>query len=318
MEQIPDGAFEPFFRDELVASHTGVAGTYWRARFDLNDPVDGLQLVWDLWMNSGQLVRADATEARPLPDLWTKLGLASPVGQATANQPEEPLDMASFSFGVLAAEPTESWSTVLQPAIRRFLAMTGLVVLARNASKGATYSWDRLLRDGIRVLDLDAPLGLRGDTGLFAGSWRYSLQSHCPWEGALRGREAAGGPRQPTERLLEALPRGLEGGQVLRRVHRRPPARRPRRAAIPAWAAASSSALAAGQGGGDLGYLGRPQCQRLGPACLGIGERRALVALPVRSPARRLAAAAPEDREGPVDHQCSGSGCDARHRSSSL
>ena len=167
VEQIPDGAFEPFFRGELVASHAGIAGTYWRARFDLNDPVDGLQLVWDLWMNSGQLVRADATEARPLPDLWTKLGLASPMGQATADQQEELPDMANFSFGALAADPRESWPTVLNlpglrpeqlvPAVRRFLAMSGAQVPFGNASIGAAYVWDRLLRGGIRVLDIDAP-----------------------------------------------------------------------------------------------------------------------------------------------------------------
>jgi energy-coupling factor transporter ATP-binding protein EcfA2 len=184
VEQIPDGAFEPFFRGELVASHTGIAGTYWRARFDLDDPVDGLQLAWDLWMNSGQLLRADATEARPLHDAWAKLGLTSPLAQTTANQPEGPSDMTSFSFGVMAAEPTESWPTVivlsglrpeqLAPAVRRFLAMTGMVVPQGHASIGAAYVWDCLLRDGIRVLDIDAPLGLRGDAGLLAGSWRYS------------------------------------------------------------------------------------------------------------------------------------------------
>ncbi len=59
-------------------------------------------------MNSGQLVRADATEARPLPDLWTKLGLASPMGQTTANGPEELPDMESFSVALLAADLTET------------------------------------------------------------------------------------------------------------------------------------------------------------------------------------------------------------------
>ncbi len=133
VDQIPDRAFDPFFAGELVVSHTSIAGTYWRARFDVNDPVDGLRLVWDLWMNSGQLVRADATEARPLPDLWTKLGLASPMGQTTANGPEELPDMESFSFALLAADLTESWPTVivlpglrpeqLAPAVRRFLTL---------------------------------------------------------------------------------------------------------------------------------------------------------------------------------------------------
>jgi hypothetical protein len=184
VEQIPNQGFEPFLRGELVASHTGIAGTQWRARFHLNESVDGFQLVWDLWMNSGQLVRADASEARPLADLWTKLGLPSPLGQAPATQPQELSDMASFSFALLAAELTESWPTdlvlpglrpdQLAPAVRRFLAMSGTRVPFGNASIGTAYIWDRLLRDGIRVLDIDAPVGLRADAGLFAGSWHYS------------------------------------------------------------------------------------------------------------------------------------------------
>ena len=180
VDQIPDRAFEPFCTGELVVSHTYLLA----CRFDVNDPVDGLRLVWDLWMNSGQLVRADATEARPLPDLWTKLGLASPIGQTTANGPEELPDMESFSFALLAADLTESWPTVivlpglrpehLAPAVRRFLTLSGMHVPSGNVSIGAACVWDRLLRDGIRVLDIDAPLGLRGDAGLFAGSWHYS------------------------------------------------------------------------------------------------------------------------------------------------
>ena len=44
VDQIPDRAFDPFFAGGLVVSHTSIAGTYWRARFDVNDPVDGCDL----------------------------------------------------------------------------------------------------------------------------------------------------------------------------------------------------------------------------------------------------------------------------------
>jgi len=128
--------------------------------------------------------------------------------------------MASFSFALLAAELTESWPTdlvlpglrpdQLAPAVRRFLAMSGAQVPFGNASIGAAYVWDRLLRGGIRVLDIDAPLASRGDAGVFAGSWHYSADELAETAG-LSVREL---PR----RLWELHNGGPEGAMALQSV----------------------------------------------------------------------------------------------------
>src|ERR1019366_4077347 len=71
--------------------------------------------------------------------------------------------------------------------------------------------------------------------------------------------------------------------------------------------------LVAGQRG-----LGPGQGYGLGAAAVGVGQRRALVRLAGRAPARWLAAAAPERGQGAAQQQWLAMACDAGHPSSSL
>jgi predicted ATPase len=221
VDELPDGAFDPFLRGELVVSHSGVAGSQWRARFEPSNWLGPSRLVWDLSMNAGQLVQAEATEPSQEGDLWAKMGL--PGGRTgTGDPPQESFDPAAFSFAGLVKGPEDRWATVialtglmpeqLAPAVRRFLAQAGVSVsLGARTSIGAAYVWDELLRRGLRIVDTDAPLGLRDEVGLLAGSWRYSADELA--------QPASLSSRDLPRRLWESYNGGPEGAERLARVN---------------------------------------------------------------------------------------------------
>src|ERR1019366_5308683 len=115
-------------------------------------------------------------------------------------------------------------------------------------------SLDRAVADSLMVEH-------RSEAGFSGGAHAQVVLQHPPQQLAataveltfqLSMVESIGvGPGQPTEHVLETLPRRSEGAVgALRPLHRRPPlpawaTRRARKAAMPACAAASSSALAA-------------------------------------------------------------------------
>jgi energy-coupling factor transporter ATP-binding protein EcfA2 len=222
VDELPDRVFDPFFRGELVVYHSGVTGTHWRARFEPSDTFDGSKLVWDLSMNAGQLVEAAAVQSSQQKDLWVKMGLPSPQGwTGTGDQLQESFDPTKFSVAVLVQGPGDSFSTVvglpgllpeqMSPAVRRFFTLASVSVpFGAQFSVGAAYVWDRLLQRGLHIVDTDAPLGLRGEAGLLASSWRYGAEELAQPAG-LTSRDL---PR----RLWELHNGGPEGSESLERV----------------------------------------------------------------------------------------------------
>jgi|GEM_PF-5565315 len=188
VDELPEEMFSPLFRGTLVASHSGVAGSDWRLRFEPEPEVDGTSLVWDLSMNMGELRRAGSAVQSQLPDLHTRLGLRSPVRQtAEAQETYLAFDAATFTLSKLVLAPPDKIATVINsqglrreqmaPVVRRFLDMTRTNVRdGAHTSIGGAYLWSHLLGAGIQVVGTDTALGSRDSHGFADASWRYGAE----------------------------------------------------------------------------------------------------------------------------------------------
>ena len=222
VDELPDDVFRPFFRGDLVAAHSGVARSHWRLRFEPQGSLEQGSLVWDLYMNMGELRRDGAARQDQLPDLHTRLGLPSPAQHSpTAVALPESFDVSGFTLSQLVLGPPDRLATTVvlpglrpeqtAPVVRRFLALSGASPsFAGHASIGAAFVWDRLLAQGIQVVDTETPLGYRDQAGVLQGVWHYSAEDLA--------RPATLTTVDLARRLWELHNAGPEGAARLRRV----------------------------------------------------------------------------------------------------
>jgi energy-coupling factor transporter ATP-binding protein EcfA2 len=189
VNELTDEVFSTLLRGTLVASHSGASGCDWRLRFEPSEPVDGAELIWDLFMNSGELRRVGAPTASQQPDLHSRLGLPSPLQQVGPDgKLTSSFDAGSFRLSQLVLDPPDRVHTVvtlqglgqdqLAPVVRRFLDLAGIAPPPMGrTSIGAAYVWHRLLERGVQVIDTATTLGSRDTAGWLVSSWVYTAQS---------------------------------------------------------------------------------------------------------------------------------------------
>lgn len=184
---VPVDAFGALFRGEIVARHSGVAGSNWRVSYQPTERIGGADVEVLLNNYEAMLVRRD--ESSPdnrRSDLGVMLdfGASSSASQPTSEPPDPAVVLDRLlpepgSATVLMVRcPTPSLEQ-LPEATRSFLRRASLEAsLRHNSTWGPAIVWERIMRQGVRHLRAHgATLSSFDDAGLPRSQWTYTARA---------------------------------------------------------------------------------------------------------------------------------------------
>jgi len=184
---LPVDAFAALFCGELVITHSGVAGTDWRVRFDPSDEIGGVRVAIRLNSSETMLVRADdhLRQVDRGTDLATLLGFpAKPEDPPTSEPPDPDQVLASLVPGPGAGTPLvvhrpNTVPELLPAATRDFLRKLSLDAgLQPTSAWGLGVVWADILHRGVSHLRPDGASVVSFDvSGLPSSEWAYSAEA---------------------------------------------------------------------------------------------------------------------------------------------
>jgi len=184
---LPVDAFAALFCGELVITHSGVAGTDWRVRFDPSDEIGGVRVAIRLNSSETMLVRADdhLRNVDRGTDLATLLGFPAKPEDTPRSAPPEPdrvlsrLVPESGSGTALSVRRPNTVPELLPAATRDFLRKLSLDAGPQPTSAwGLGVVWEDILRRGVSHLRPDGASVVSFDvSGLPSSEWAYSAEA---------------------------------------------------------------------------------------------------------------------------------------------
>ena len=184
---LPVDAFAALFCGELVITHSGVAGTDWRVRFDPSDEIAGVRVAIRLNSSETMLVRADdhLRHVDGQTDLAALLGFTAKPEDPSMSGPRDPEQVLAS----LVPEPGTGTALVvrrpntvpelLPAATRDFLRKLSLDAgLQPTSTWGLGVVWADILRRGVSHLRPDGASVVSFDvSGIPRSEWAYSAES---------------------------------------------------------------------------------------------------------------------------------------------